>query len=228
MEENTGNTALGNDTAEQADVAETRNAEGRTEQEQTDWEARFKGLQKSVQDRSLENKRLQAENEALAQQLNSITKPSIEIPEEIDELKYSDPDAWRSEINKLEQEAAQKVASERREILEQVKSEAAKSGELDRRKEVFAEFQASNPDLKIDDDVIANDVPPRISRKLENNEVTFEEYLEEVKNYLTAERIITKEPLVGDPSLGRVAGGSEPSLEAKISAASSSYANELY
>ena len=118
MEENNGNTSLGNtDTSSsENDTGITEEQSGSTENTE-DWESRFKGLQKSVQDRSLENKRLLAEKEALAKQLRNITKPQIEVTEEIDDLKYTDPEAWRSEMNKLEQEALKKAEEEKTKLV---------------------------------------------------------------------------------------------------------------
>lgn len=195
---------------------------------QVDWEKRYKDTQKSIQERSIENKSLKAENDALAKQLTERTRPSYEVPEELDELKYSDPEAWRDGINKLEQEARAKAKAEQDEILSAARSGAASQAELDRRNTVFEAFQTLNPGLKITDETLANDVPPRISKRLEAGETSFEEFLNEVKNYMTAERTITKAQLQGDPNLAHVAGSTEPSLEAKKGNSKQSYANEIY
>jgi len=193
-----------------------------------DWEKRYKDTQKNIQERSIENKQLQAKNDALAKQLSELTTTPVEIPEEVEELKFSNPDEWRKKVNKLEQEAKLKDASERQEILDKASKDARDEFELDRRKRVFTEFQAANPGLEINDQVLASDIPPSISNKLADGTSTFEEFLEEVKTYLSTGHKVSKEPTMNEPNLGSVAGGEQPSIEAQRGDSKASYANEIY
>jgi SMC interacting uncharacterized protein involved in chromosome segregation len=220
MENITDNAAVGPST----DATNPTDTKGSPE----DWEARFKGLQKTVEEKALEVKRLKTEREALAQQLEKVVAPKVEVPEEIEELKYSDPETWRKEINRLESEALEKSKTERREILDTVTSEAAAQFELDSRKALLETFQSENPDLKIDDDVLAHDVPPRISRKLDNGEVTFEQFLNEVKKFLTTNKVVVKPEHEELPNLNNVGGGVTPSKEATVGGIKSSYKGEFY
>lgn len=193
-----------------------------------DWEKRYKDTQKSIQERSLENKQLKAKNEALAKQLSGITTTKVEVPEEVEALMYTDPQAWRREINKLEQEAKAKDTQARDEILTEASKAAAEAYELDRRTQVLKEFQADNPDLKITDEVLKNDIPPSISNKLADGTSTFEQFLEEVKTFVSTGNKPSKEPLMDEPNLSKQAGGEQPSIEAQRGDASTSYANEIY
>lgn len=198
------------------------------ESTEVDWEKRYKDTQKFVEERAIEAKRLQAEKDSLAKQLAEMTKPAIEVPAEVDELKFSDPEKWRHEINKLEQQALDEATTKQREVLDAASKEAADQAELDRRLRVLTDFTTNNPSLKIDEQVLANDVPPSISRKLENGEVSFEQYLEDVKAYLTSVRVPPKEEVMDDPNLSKVPGKETVSKEAIKGEAITSYANELY
>ncbi len=195
---------------------------------EVDWEKRYKDTQKSIEKRSIENKQLKAENDALAKQLSEITTSPIEVPEAIEELKYSNPEKWRSEINKLEQEAKLKDADARKEVLANVSKEAGDQFELNRRELVFKDFQAANPDLEINDQVLASDIPPRISNKLADGTTTFEEFLDEVKTFLSAGKKPSNQPVMQEPNLGAHAGGEQPSMEARNGDSKVSYKNEIY
>lgn len=193
-----------------------------------DWEKRYKDTQKSIQERAIENKQLKAKNDALAQQLNAITTTPVEVSDDIEALKYSDPDKWRAEINRLEQEASAKTTAARQEVLDNASKAAQEEFELERRQSVFTEFQAANPDLHIDDQVLANDIPPSISNKLADGKITFEEFLGEVKTYIAANRTIKKESVMNEPNLGKQAGGEAPEVGAISKDSSDSYKNEIY
>lgn len=174
---------------------------------------------------------LEAEKNELYKQLNSNVKIDLtpEQEEELEELKFSDPDAWRSKMNTYETEAQSKRAKEVDERLKEVSAKGTETAELERRKQALQEFQAANPGLVLDDDVIANDVPPRISKKLQNNEVTFEEYLQEVYDYLKTGKVVaTTEETMDQPNLGKAGGGDTPSDDAVRHESVKSYDTEVY
>ncbi len=127
--------------------------------------------------------------------------------EELDDLKISNPDAWRVKMNAFENEAILKADKEHKENMD----EALTANELERRKDIFETFQKNNPNVVINDDVIKNDVPPRYKQRLEAGEITFEQFLDNVKTYLSQGKIIQKDNLEqGQPNLSDVGGGAEP------------------
>jgi phage terminase Nu1 subunit (DNA packaging protein) len=166
------------------------------------------------------------ENKALKGKLVSTAQISITAEErtELDELKFSDPDAWRNKMNELETRAADQLTSD----LAEVSSEVTQESELIRREKVLTEFNAANPDLQLNDDVIFNDVPPRITNKLKNDEVTFEAYLEEVKTYLGKSKVIKNEANAEQPNLGKIGGGANAGDAAVSQDIESSYKDETY
>ena len=84
------------------DATSSTNNLGGAEQ-QIDWEKRFKDTQAAYTKAQQKLK----ETEAKAKVLEELSKPRVELPkevaEELDDLKYKDPDAWRLKLAALEQ-----------------------------------------------------------------------------------------------------------------------------
>ena len=134
-----------------------------------------------------------------------------EEQEELDELKHSDPDAWRAKMNALEQNANVTLNTELTEISESATTEAT----VGERQVLLEAFQHDNPGLVINDDVLANDVPPRILKPLETGEISFIKFLENVKEYLESGKVIQTEELHGDPNLSNLGGSDTPGKTAE-------------
>jgi hypothetical protein len=171
----------------------------------------------------------EAEIVALKKQLEQAAK--VVIPKEeqdrLDDLMYEDPVAWRQELNKVES----KVLSESRARLEELTGEARKAAErefeLDRRRQVLEEFNASAP-IAITDEIIANDVPPRITKKLAEGTIAFEDYLNEVSEYLGKGKVVKNEEVLNQPNLSTLAGGTKPSNYKADESLSASYAKTIF
>lgn len=144
---------------------------------------------------------------------------------DLEELKYSDPEAWRSKMNEIEKAAVAKAEEE----LQGISLNASQRAELERRAQLLTSYNASNPRYAITDETLANDIPPRITRKLEKGEVTFEEFLEEASAYLKAGKVVgvpsTPET---QPNLGNAGGGAKPADSAIKADLVTSYENEIY
>ena len=183
-------------------------AQGTDNQNQVDWEKRFKDTQGAFTKSQQELKAHKAKLEAL----EKLTQPKVELDDatktELEQLKYSDPEAWRDKMNSLEQEAKVK----RDNMLNEASQAAIQATELEQRKQVLLDFQSSHPDITINDEVIAYDVPPRITKRLEAGEVSFEQYLNDVANYLKSPKVIGDgNSTLGQPNLGTAGGGDRPS-----------------
>lgn len=187
-------------------------------QEQIDWEKRFKDTQAAYTKTRQEIATLRAKLTVSGVG----EKPSLVIPEErkeeLEELKYSDPDKWRNELSKLESDA------------ETVFNNTVKQmTELEHRQLVFQEFQASHPDITLTDKVVNDYVPPRITKRLENGEITFEEFLQESYEFLKAPKVIGDANSSPEaPNLSKVGGGALPSDTAAAKLIANSYKNEIY
>lgn len=148
--------------------------------------------------------------------------------EELEDLKVSDPEAWRKKMNGYEQEAKGK---KRTKVEEKVKTAAKTSldeEEIERRKNVLGEFLEAHEGFHLDDDVIANDIPPRITRKLEKGEITFEEFLDQCYEYTQTGKVIKQEKTNDGPNMSKAPGGKNPDSRAVKEDIVGSYKNETY
>lgn len=191
-------------------------------------EKRYRDTQSSYTKGQQQLKTVQEERDQLAQKYTSVAMAQLTAAEQtkLEELKFKDPEAWREEMNKLETEAKNKLSQEMLDIGEQ----ASKKGELEIRSELLKQFREDNPGVKLDDETIANDIPPRITAKLEKGEVSFAQFLSECADYLNKPKKIagSDEELESDPDLGSLPGGGEPTKEAKVGDLSETYEKTIF
>jgi len=167
-----------------------------------------------------------AKNEELVKLVkgNKRVELAPDVLEELDELKFADPDAWRVRMNELEQTATTQVDT----TLSDISAAAQTKGSVGEREVLLQAFIDDNPGFVINDDVIANDIPPRITKKLESGESSFTEFLQEAKDYLGAGKVIAGVKTSDDPNLTHVGGSSTPSTEAQTKDSESSYEDEIF
>lgn len=189
-------------------------------------ELRRRATQSSYTKSQQELKALQATNTALATnwEKDAINNLSLADKAELDELKSQDPDAWRAKIGELE--LANKAKFD--EKVDGIAKEASQLTELEQRELELEEFNKANPDFVITDDVIANDVPPRITNQLKNGDITWTEFLNKAKNYVETPKSVPKTKVTQEPNLGDLRGGQEPTSEAKNKQSSADYSKEIY
>lgn len=192
-------------------------------------EKRRRDTQSSYTQSQQARKALEAENAKLIEQLQSLSNISF-TPEEIEELedlKATDPEAWRKKLNSLEQQKK----TEAKESLDSLTGEAKKAAEiqfeLERRVQVLKEFNETL-ETPITDEIIASEIPPRITNKLENGEVDFETFLEEVATYLKTPKVVANPDTLGQPNLSKAAGGDSPSEHKVEESLTDSYAKMIF
>lgn len=169
--------------AEPADPA----AEPAQNAEPVDWEQRYLELQSSYTKSRQELAAYKVKANALAKQLeNSNIQLDPEVAEELEQLKYTNPEAWRQKLNALENARAKEIQTE---IDRQI--------EIDRRKELLAEYNAKNPHYQINDYVADYVLPRGIVNKLEQGEVSFESFLKEASDYLKRIKVDSQGKPVG-------------------------------
>jgi len=191
-------------------------------QEQVDWEKRFKDTQAAF----TRSRQELAEYKAKVKVLEDQTSTNPDITEEdrqrLDDLKYSNPDDWYKEMRRLEDATAQTKRSKFNNALQEVT-------ELERRKIVLDEFIAENPGFVLNDEIVDLDVPPRIKRKLEKGEVSFEDFLVEVRDYIQhPKRIGSPAKVLGQPNLNKVGGDGQPTKDSAEKDIIKSYKDEIY
>lgn len=192
----------------------------RAEKRRRDTESKLGKTTHALKALEVEKAELQGKlQQYMADNLTSGQRSSLE------ELKYSDPEQWRSKMNEIERAAVAKAQEE----LGQISLTASQRAELERRAQLLTNYNTANPQYAITDEVLANDVPPRITRRLEKGEISFEEFLDEASAYLKAGKVVgvpsTVEP---QPNLGNAGGGAKPAEYAIQADLVTSYENEIY
>ena len=191
-------------------------------------ERRRRDTQSAFTKSQQELKQTQAERDQFAKgwEADFAKSLSTEHVAELEELKATDPDAWRSRLNELEGEQRNAFQSKSKAIQEK----AAGESELDYRHRALSEWQEANPTLVLTDDVLANDIPPRIARKLEEGKVSFADFLKECGDYLGKGKVVAPptDKVPGNVDLGKLPGGSAPGGDAVAAASKNSYNDEVY
>ena len=170
-------------------------------------------------------KKLEATNAQLSQVFEQelVQQMSPREAAELEELKFSDPDAWRNKLVTLEEANKGKI----KEKLQQIEQEAVGKTEIELRVEQLQAFNEAHPGFELNDEIVQNDIPPRITRKLEKGEISFAEFLQQSYDYLNKGKVIGAGEAPPDiPNLGKAPGGSTPAQSKNNP--SSGYNDEVY
>lgn len=182
--------------------------------QQVDYEKRFKDTQafatKIAQEKADKEREL-AELKAELSVLKTTAKPSLtidaQVQSELEDLKYSDPDAWRIRVNELETAANAEFNSK----IVEAKQLSSQQLELQRRANVLTQFQNEHPDVVFTDELLHLDIPQRIVKELENGKVTYEEFLNNVYNYVKTPKVIgSTTKTLEQPNLSKTGGDDTP------------------
>lgn len=169
---------------------------------------------------------LKAMNEQLTAKVKTTPSASIsdEQAQELDNLKFEDPDAWRAKLNEYDTQASKQLQEE----LVKMEQESSKQAEVERRKIVLAQFNAQNPQLNLTDEVIIDNVPPRIIKQLETGEIAFDDFLAKAKTYITTPKVLDSGTvLAAEPNMGQLQGSANPDLDNQLGS-DDSYENEVF
>lgn len=192
-----------------------------TNNESVDWKAEAELAEKRRRDTQAAYTKSQQELAAMRAKLKVIEETgghSALLDQtklaELEDLKFSDPDAWYKAKLALESEAHNKF-----------QSKLAEASESEIRLAKLEEFKATHPGFELTDD----DIPPRIAKKLASGEVSFDEFLQETYDYLKTPKVIgDANKTLEQPNLGKVGGGITPSAAATSKDIVASYKNEVY
>lgn len=190
-------------------------------------ERRRRDTQSAYTKAQQENSTLKAERDLLAKDFedNYVGTLPTSTQVELEELKATDPDAWHQKMIDIKASRQTEFQARRDEIATKAQGES----EAAYRQRALQEFSEANPSLQLTNDVIKNDIPPRITRELEEGKVTFGEFLANVQNYLTKGKVIKQEdqPNAG-VDLGSVPGSDHPDPQAQQKESISQYKDEIY
>ena len=189
-------------------------------------EKRRRDTQSALAKSNSANAILQAEKEGLTDivKKGNVVRISSDEQEELDTLKFSDPDAWRIKMNEHEQKASSTLTSQLSDISEKAKLKGV-TGE---RAVLLNAFQLDNPEFVINDDVLANDVPPRITRALDNGDISFIDFLGKVKEYVTTGKVVLDNKPVTSPNLSNIGGSDVPGEDAEKNQDNAQYEDQMF
>lgn len=194
-------------------------------------ERRYRDTQSAFTKTSQENKALKAEKSVLLTKATGNVQVTLtaEQAEEMEDLKFSDPEAWRKKMNAYEAAALTEHQKTIDEEVKKVSTSSLEEEERERRKVVLSEFLETHEGFDLNDDIIANDIPPRIVKKLETGKISFEDFLQECYDYSNTGKVIKQdEEVPGQPNLSKVGGGNRPDKNAVKEDIVTSYKKETY
>lgn len=198
----------------QSDAA-NKPGEGQT---QVDWEKRYKDTQSAFTKKSQELIQTKAELEALKTQGTTPLQLDKSVVEELEDLKITNPEAWRVRLNQIEAEHNAKINA----------TVTAKVQELtvsEQRVAELLDFQASHPGFILNDD----DVPPRIAKRLTSGQIDFKTFLQEVHDFVSAPKAFGDgNKVTGQPNINTVGGDANPAQHSVYTELSKSYKKEVY
>lgn len=145
---------------------------------------------------------------------------------ELNELRKTDPEAWRNKLNDYETANKASLTTE----LEEIRTKSSTKGELEIRKEQMAAF-SEETGITLTDEVVENDLPPRFTKELETGKITFEEFLAKAGKFIKAEKVIQGSDDNTDDDtkdFNKVAGGQEPSKQAQEGDFEESYNETIF
>ncbi len=177
-------------------------------------------------------KEAEVERDALRKQIVAGSNTALELSKEdtdrLDDLMYSDPAAWRRELNKLESEHNSQAEQKLNETMGEVRQKAGAQYELDRRIEVLKGFNEGRQ-MAVTPDILDNDIPPRITKKLADGHLTFEGYLAEVDDYLSKGKVVQNAIVDNGTQLSQSAGSNEaPAVDTQLTEGTLDYSSVVF
>lgn len=110
---------------------------------------------------------------------------------ELQELKEIDPDAYIEK--KVENEI--KTKENFKQINDKIKDAAALSSEVYRRQILLEEYNRENPQNPLTDELIRDNVPPRLVKDLESGNLEFSDFITLADKYIKSDKsVVTNKP----------------------------------
>ena len=190
-------------------------------------EKRRRDTQASLTREKQNNKVHKAEADSLAEgwEKAAVLELSTEQAAELEELKNSDPEAWRAKLNDIEQANAAKFKETRVAIASKAKQES----ELDRRTRQMAEFNEKNPTISITDEFIAAEVPPKYLKQLEAGTIDFDDFLTACAKYANKGKVLEPGSKATDvPNFSKTGGGHIPAYTNRAADSVNSYRKSVF
>ncbi len=203
-----------------------------------DWQKAVIRTEKRARDAQAELSRTQvklresdAKNGVLMETASTMVPEDFQLNDseiaELNQLKKTDADQYRLRVNALEAKAKEAQATKLQELTDKAATDATASHTSKNRVSVLADFREANPDLVITDDVLVNDVPPRLLAGVNSGEYSYGEYLNQVKTYLeTSKKVPGKDG--EEHNIHQLAGSTTPGKKAAENEGKKSYSKMTF
>ncbi len=173
-------------------------------QSQIDWEKRFKDTQAAYTQSRQELAKTKAQLRA-AEEITKFAMPA-DVKARLDELKFSDPDAWRDELNAFEQSKTKKFEEAYTANTEAILSELNQAD----RVQTLQEFNSLHG-VEITESLLQNEIPNRIHNELNSGTIDYATYLAKCVEYMRTPKVIAgTQEVLGQPNIGKIGGGATP------------------
>ena len=146
-----------------------------------------------------------------------------EKQEELDTLKFEDPDKWLTEMTAIKNAASAEFQKKTEEAVSEAKREAVKQDTVAARAKQLEEFN-SKTDKPLTDENLQYDIPPRLLTQLEKGEITFTEVLEKAHAFIYGNKAVANPDYTEEPSFEATPGGPTPQ-QANVNVEDTSYEN---
>ena len=171
--------------------------------------------QSAFSKKEAELKALQAELKALREQVAQSVAPTSHLSQEeqqqLEELKYKDPEAWYRRMRELESTAQQKID----EKLKEVEKKAKEETEVEYRMRRLNEFNQGR-ETPVTPEMLELMVPPIYAKQLLEGEIDFDTYLEKAVAFIEGPKTVAKaEEPPKTKDLSKVTGSPEPVKESQ-------------
>jgi hypothetical protein len=191
-------------------------------------EKRFRDTQSAYTKSRQKLKEFETVNKELTEHVikNATMHLSQDERDELDDLRTSNPEAWREKLNEHEQKAKELQSKK----IEEFQSKGKKASEEELRKTAYNEFK-ERTGIELSDQVIENELPASFMKKVESGEWAFDKFLLETEKYLSPNKKIKgsdETPTDKGTNLSKLPGGSTPSSDAVEADAAISYSNEIF
>jgi len=107
--------------------------------------------------------------------------------EELENIKYTNPDEWFQKKQQYEYEASQSYLGGLDEQINEASKKAISDLTAVERSEKLATFTQATG-VVLTDDILKNDIPPRLASKI--NDMPFEDYLRDIAEYLSKGKVV--------------------------------------
>lgn len=183
-------------------------------------EVRRRGTERAFTEINKAKIELEAELEVYKSLVPTDLNISAEKQEQLDVLKYENPDKWFEEMSALKAELQNSFKEQTEKAISEAKQQALVNDSIEARSKTLEEFNAS-VSTPLTDEQLQFDIPPRLLKQVESGDLTFKEMLHKAHEYINGPKRVTNPDMVDEPSFNHTPGGINPNKASGVDIAKS-------